>query len=163
MFSHRDASPLTFVELATADGMTITASGVNYIWMADGRSGLQPTTAASIVIGDKLATFNAITSSVSFSHVVRKTNGLQTGLYNPHTASGTIIVNGIGALTFTDTLPLYVFMHRLVTMPARLVHLAIKALGGPALAGGLNDAVLSAYFDTRAQLAGRVWLLISSK
>lgn len=43
------------------------------------------------------------------------------GLYNPHTLSGTMIVNNISALSFTDALPKSSVLQSLLTSPLALI------------------------------------------
>ena len=152
MFSHRAPSSISnFVTLFTSSGANITASPGHYIWVMEntGRPGsglARPVRAQDIKLGDCLIGLDATSSYVAQSCVVGKTERLDTGLYNPHTASGSIVVNGIGALTFTDTLPPKRVMHTIVTMPARLVYLALKAVRATPVTEALNNALLIAYF-----------------
>ncbi|KAK9818960.1 hypothetical protein WJX74_008003 [Apatococcus lobatus] len=118
-------------------------------------SGLgRPIRAQDVKLGDCLIGLDETTSSVAQTCVVGKVERLETGLYDPHTASGSIVVNGIGALTFTDTLPPSPFVHAMVTMPARLAFSAFKAARGMQLCDALNNALLSIYFDTPWALFG---------
>lgn len=81
----------------------------------------------------------AAASSLAPSQVVAKIREMGTGLHNPHTASGTIIVDGVAALTFTDTLPPLQWLHSLVTAPAALA--AALSPSNQATAA-LNSAIL---------------------
>lgn len=151
MFSHRTPSSVSsFVTLFTSSRANITASPSHYIWVMDdtGFGSGRPVTAQDIQLGDCLAGLDETISSVAQTCVVGKTERLETGLYNPHTASGSIVVNGIASLTFTDTLPPSLYVHSMVTMPARLVSSACKVVGGMQLCNALNDAFLSIYFNT---------------
>ena len=44
------------------------------------------------------------------------------GLFNPHTASGNIVVDKVLALTFTESLPASPTLHALVTAPAAALY-----------------------------------------
>lgn len=154
MFSHRTPSAVsTFITLVTDSGNHVTTTPGHYVWVAMGVrksntwSG-QPVRVEDIKVGDCLLKLDDAVAQVSLACVVGKTEQLGTGLYNPHTVSGSIVVNGIVALTFTDTLPPSLLIHSIVTAPARLLYLALKAVRGAGLANTLNEVFLSAYFGS---------------
>lgn len=66
----------------------------------------------------------------------------KSGLYNPHTPSGCIVVDDIAALAFTETLPASLGWHTLVSIPAR----ALYNLMPTEVAARVNQNMLSAYF-----------------
>ena len=156
MFSHREANIISeFVTLHTDNMTSITASHGHYIWVLQGPAKvLQAVRAAEISVGDCLVRLVApkFGSPVVPACVIEKTEGIDVGLYNPHTASGTVIVNGIAALTFTDTLPPSLITHAVVTLPGRLLYAAFKAVGAQAWCDLLNNALLAAYFHPQAVL-----------
>ena len=163
MFSHRQpAAVSTFVTLTTDSGAKISASPGHYVWIySSSKTGpMQPARAQDIKIGDCLATLNTAEQPAERSCVVSKTMTMQKGLFNPHTASGSIVVDGVGALTFTDTLPRSLAVHRLVTAPGQAAYWLLKAAGGSTLADAVNNVLLSLYFSCR-ELA---WVaMVSSK
>ena len=65
------------------------------------------------------------------------------GLYNPHTVSGSIIVNGVAATAFTDVLPPSTAVYAAVMLPFRALSFLIPS---KAMAMAINDAVLNTYF-----------------
>ena len=150
MFSHRQASARTaFVSLVTSSGAKITASPGHYIYASSkaGAAAMQPKRAQDIQIGDYLLELDTTGAHGLPAQVMAKYETLETGLYNPHVASGSIVVNNIGALTFTDTLPPSQAIHKLVTTPGHLLYTVLKAVGGPAAADAVNNALLSLYFN----------------
>ena len=149
MFSHRQATTShTFITLFTDSGANITASHGHYIW-ALGQSDkvhARPITARNIRVGDCLLQVGGAKQGPSFACVIGKVELVRVGLYNPHTASGSIVVDDIAALTFTDTLPPIPAVHSLVTLPARLLYLAFKLAGAKSLLNMVNNGLLSIYF-----------------
>ena len=155
MFSHRQHLPYAkFVTLQTQTGLNISATPGHYIWIINDtleKSGASMPSlvlkrAGDIAIGDRLAQITAFRLAVEPAHVVNIVVSFQQGLYNPHTASGTIVVNSLAATTFTDFLPPYTHMHALMTVPARIMFSACKSIGGFALCERLNEALLHLYF-----------------
>ena len=108
---------------------------------------MQPKRAQDIQISDCLLELDTTGARGLPAQVMAKYETVETGLYNPHVASGSIMVNNIGALTFTDTLTPSLAIHKLVTAPGRLLYTILKAVGGPAAADVVNNALLSLYFD----------------
>ncbi|KAK9844617.1 hypothetical protein WJX74_004728 [Apatococcus lobatus] len=104
-------------------------------------------TASSLKIGDLVAIADLATSSISWSQVTNISHSFQPGLYNPHTPSGSIIVNRVAAATFTDTLPPLPRLHRMVTMPASILYSVCKLLGVVQTCNDLNDLLLHRYFN----------------
>lgn len=70
----------------------------------------------------------------------------QEGLYNPHTASGSIIVNGVAATAFTGVLPPSIAMHTAVALPFRMMSALMPSR---LIAQAVNDAVLNTYFSSK--------------
>lgn len=94
MFTHKQKSTVhQFVSLATSSGAVLEATKSHYIYI-NGRFAAMSTAR----VGDVLELSNgARTSVVSVSRVTK------TGLYNPQTVHGDIMVNSIRASTFTRT------------------------------------------------------------
>lgn len=72
--------------------------------------------------------------------VVEASRTTRAGLFNPHTASGSLVVDGIAASVITDFMPASLALHTAVTMPAQaLYHIlptsAAEALNSVILAG----------------------------
>ena len=167
MFSHRMPSTLsTFITLFTDTGASITASPGHYLWVVQKHicgSG-QPIRAQDVKISDCLIEVQGKGGNLTQACVVSKSESLEAGLYNPHTASGFIVVNGISALTFTDTLPASVLVHSISTLPGRLAYLLLKAVGGTALAKAVNEVLLAAYFGLHHDtLTGTWWASVIGK
>ena len=150
MFSHRQSTVRTaFVSLVTTAGAKITASPGHYIHASSKARGasMQPKRAQDIQIGDYLLELDPTGARGLPAQVMAKYETVETGLYNPHVASGSIVVNNVGALTFTDTLPPSLAIHKLITAPGHLLYTVLKAVGGPAAADAVNNALLSLYFN----------------
>jgi len=94
MFSHTytDAQA-TFVQLKTATGSIQLTEG-HYIY-ANGKA----VPAGTVKVGDLLETATGAPSAVTGISTVRA-----TGLYNPHTLNGDIVVNGFRTTTYTDAI-----------------------------------------------------------
>lgn len=101
-FSHadgREAVRHPFVRLATAAGVSLTASPGHYVYVLGGADRrLVP--AAAVRVGDvlPLATGNC-------SAVVEVSRVVLLGLYNPHTLDGDIAVDGVVVSTWTVAVP----------------------------------------------------------
>ena len=70
---------------------------------------------------------------------------MQQGLYNPHTMSGTIVVDRFAAATFTETIPPSFLVHRVLIMPALLLYVALPAF----VADWLNSICLAVHFGSK--------------
>lgn len=91
-FSHDDAHALSqFVVLSTESGHTLCATSGHFVYV----NGL-PTTMSHAVVGDDLTLYDGKTSKIVSTEVK-----LMQGLYNPQTADGNIVVDGVLATTFT--------------------------------------------------------------
>lgn len=101
-FSHadgREAVRHPFVRLATAAGVSLTASPGHYVYVLGGMD-RQLVPAAAVRVGDvlPLATGNG-------SAVVEVSRVALPGLYNPHTLDGDIVVDGVVVSTWTVAVP----------------------------------------------------------
>lgn len=100
-FSHSDAKiTASFVRLALASGGALTVSHGHWLYFADG----QAVRACDVRVGDMLRSVNGAVESVggNATMVVDVTQVNAKGLYNPHTTSGDIVVDGVVASCFTD-------------------------------------------------------------
>ena len=73
-------------------------------------------------MGDSVWQVDALGGGPQPTTVAEITRGLAVGLFNPHTLSGSIVVDDIAALTFTDTLPKSTWAHTWVTAPGALLY-----------------------------------------
>lgn len=73
-------------------------------------------------MGDAVWQVDPLSGTPQRTTVAEVTRRSATGLFNPHTLSGTIVVDDIAALTFTDTLPKSTLVHSLVTAPGALLY-----------------------------------------
>lgn len=69
----------------------------------------------------------------------------QEGLFNPHTVSGSIVVNGVAATAFTDALQPSTAVYATVMLPLRVLSFLIPS---KSMAMAFNDAVLDIYFNS---------------
>lgn len=121
-FTHRDADAKhTYTRLTTESGAALTLTSSHYLY-----SNGALVSASSVRAGDILTLASGVTSPVAS---VGRVKG--TGLYNPQTVSGDIVVDGILASTYTTAVE-----------PA-LAHAALAPLRALARAGlGMGWAVL---------------------
>lgn len=133
MFSHRSPSVRTeFMDIRTNNGERLTLSPGHYVITP---SGLR--VAESLQVGDTVVT------RTGTAEVVRYERRLDIGLYNPHTLSGSIVVNGVVASVYTSCVQPNVAHALLVPLRAlfwclRTWPLVREALG-IALQHGTND------------------------
>ncbi len=94
MFTHRDESVTSeFIEIIEESGSRLQLTQSHYLY-----AGNSLKAAGSVKIGDSLRL-----SDGSRSNVKRLRKVINTGLYNPQTCQGDIVVNGIIASTYTTT------------------------------------------------------------
>ena len=92
MFSHRaDDVEATFVRLTTASNRTLTLTPDHYLYVNGALAA-----AKTVSVGDALEADDGSSTHVTATSVVRG-----TGLYNPHTLHGDIVVDGIKTSTYT--------------------------------------------------------------
>lgn len=93
MFSHKNAEvDYSFVIVTTVSGESLRLTKGHYLYV-----NCQLVAAKAIRAGDALTTENGLTTVATVSTTV------DTGLYNPQTVHGDIIVNGIVTSTYTTT------------------------------------------------------------
>ena len=97
--------------------------------------------AEEIQVGDSVWQVNASSRKAQRTTVTEITRVPAVGLFNPHTLSGSIVVNDIAALTFTNTLPKSTWVHYLVTAPGALLYWLSPTNG---VAEAINWALLRA-------------------
>jgi len=125
LFSHADAAAVaTFVRLTTVNGSSLTATPGHYVRLAgfDGRL----VAAAAVRVGDVLARAAGGGEAVASARRVSA-----VGLYNPHTLSGEVVVDGF--VTSTHTTAVDPALARAALAPAR----ALYAVGGVGVSKGV--------------------------
>lgn len=152
MFSHFSAEIVAHVSLTTQSNLSLSLTAGHYLWVTQaGQSRPSIVRAGDVHVGDAAW----ISSTTTASNDLLMTDTItaiaileKEGLYNPHTPSGCIIVNGLAALTFTETIPPSCLWHSIVTLPAR----ALFSLLPLSVAAHLNHVLLSAYFTFHVHL-----------
>ena len=153
MFSHRDIKTMaSFISLTTASGASIAATPGHYIWAADRAVDSSNNTrqtrawvlkrAEDVSIGSCLVSANAATRGDMCDQVVALSVKFSKGLYNPHTFSGSIVVDGVAAATFSDVLPPSLGAHAAVTTPFRWLYKACIASDSLRTCDALNSLIL---------------------
>lgn len=148
MFTHQSQELSSFIQLETSDGSSIFLSPDHYIHvLSAGSDSPRIVTAAQVKLGDQLRTISGFQSDaqLQWSTVLSSSKVSMQGLYNPHTASGTIVVDSVLACTFPNTLPPSIAAHSAATMPARVLYNLIPS---KTAAGLLNKLLLHIYFNT---------------
>ena len=100
--------------------------------------GARITKAAEVRVGDIVWHHSTETGQMEQTVIQNISHQLATGLYNPHVLSGTIVVDGVAALTFTESLARSTWAHAMVTAPAALSHSLLPSES----AAWLNAAIL---------------------
>lgn len=92
VFTHRSATAaMTYVRLTAASGAMVTVTGGHYVHSPRGL-----VAAATVTEGDDL-----VLADGTSSRVVRVDSVTSSGLYNPQTLSGIIVVGGVKVSTYT--------------------------------------------------------------
>lgn len=147
MFSHKDAkAEAAFVTISLASGNQLQATAGHYVWAARGGAAAKLVRAADFRTGDTMSI--AAHHGIATTSVELITVRPGKGLYNPHTASGSIFVDGVLASTFTEVLPPSVAVHTAVTYPAQMLY---TVLHFPVLREAVNRLLLSLQFVVPAQ------------
>ena len=147
MFSHQEEHTINkFILLETADNQSLSVTSGHYVW-ASGSNERFPRLLRAAQIKPKyhVWTWSRALSVLQPAAVTHVSMQSRQGLYNPHTTSGSIIVDNVASATFTETLPASLAVHTLVTSPARL---AYNLIPSAPLAGWLNSALLAVYFNS---------------
>lgn len=111
MFSHRmPSATYRFISLTTASARNIMLTAGHYLFVNHGVSAASAVRVGDTLLGDD----GAGDRVVSVKSVVR------TGLFNPHTSQGTLVVNGIVTTTFTTAVQPYTAQALLA--PLRALH-----------------------------------------
>ena len=170
MFSHQDArTRASFVSLTTQGGVQVSATPGHYLWaaQAQGNASHHPwalVRAGDISIGTCLLSANSSpVHSDGCNLVMERAMTVQLGLYNPHTASGSIVVDGVAAATFSDILPPSVAAHSAVTGPFRWLSLC-RVADSVHVCEVLNSAILwpLARAPGLHALVGHAWVALAS-
>lgn len=141
MFSHMDNTvDADFIALRTSTGATIRVTAGHYLWATRNTTGLGSdlsfATCAAIMKPEDIAVGDylwvravesveyqiAPTDTLKMSQVVEILTETKMGLYNPHVFSGSIIVDDVAALVFTDVLQPSPLVHQLSTLLARVLY-----------------------------------------
>ena len=150
MFSHQDVrAEATFISLTTERGRTISATPGHYIVAADASGEASPkhhspwtlVRAGDIAVGSCLQ-ITAGDEQDACDRVAARSITVLRGLYNPHTASGSIVVDGFSAATFSDILPPSHSTHAAVTAPFRWLYGVCKAYDNIRACEALNGMIL---------------------
>jgi hypothetical protein len=129
MFTHKlAAGSFEFVKINTASGNTLSLTGGHYIYV---NGALSP--AETVVVGDELQLGSGDVTTVTEVSCVEG-----TGLYNPQTLHGDIVVDGVRASTYTTA------------VEPRLAHAGLSLLRGLYRALGLS---VSAFDEGASTLA----------
>ena len=143
MFSHQDGNAVSrFVHVHTAAGSHMSLTPGHYIWAQASGATAKLVRAADLKVGHEVFIVQAAGAAAAPSRITALKSEQGLGLYNPHTASGSIVVDGVAASTFTDVLPASVAAHTAVTLPARLLY---TLLPSQLLQEAANSMLLSAY------------------
>ena len=162
MFSHQNHQIRTeFVEILTGSGTKFLASPDHYIWVhADNNATEDPISikaklvkACDVRLGHKLLQTTPTQITPIRALVVRISRSTRQGLFNPHTSSGTIVVDDILASTFTSTLPPSLTLHSVITSPALVLYKILNFIGAVPLANTFNSGLLYAYFNLGTSFA----------
>ena len=150
MFSHQAATAYNqFVSITTSTNDTISATAGHYLPVSKTSfstfSDAKPVRAADVGIGDTLW---RLTGTIMQPVRVKSVTHLgMTGLYNPHTPSGTIVVDNLAAFTFTDSILPSLTAHRLATFVPYAMYIVSEALGLQAFTSPFNSLLLHLYHD----------------
>ena len=152
MFSHWDGSAMArHITLHLEGGRHITAPPGHYVWTADlkhlkdkvsfaDRAVMAPL--SEIHVGSFVWVVSDQSGELELRRVLEQTHSYEQGLFNPHIPAGSLIVNGVAALTFSNVLPPSLGWHTAVALPGRLLFLAMPSLR---LATIINKALLAAW------------------
>ncbi len=106
LFSHAEREVTTcFVEVLTEQGKKITLSS-NHLIPISKMDALKP--ARDIRVGDNIFVVTTDKKSPVVDAVVNVTTVIASGLYCPHTASGTLIVDGVLVSCYSTVVPVWV-------------------------------------------------------
>ena len=146
MFSHYSAERMAHVTLTTQSNFSLSLTAGHYLWVTKAHeSHPSIVRAGDIQVGDA-AWISSMAADMTNAFVTDTIAAMaieeKHGLYNPHTPSGCIVVNGLAALTFTETIPSSCLWHSIITMPARVLFTLLPLR----VAAYINRVLLSAYF-----------------
>ena len=149
MFSHQDKFQTTiYVEIVLASGTVILVTPGHYIWATCSSSIRNPLfntdakirAAQELQSGDYLWEYCKASRTLKRSKIAAINYTKATGRINPHTFSGTIIVDNVAALTFTESLPPSLAYHKATIMPIWIAYNIIRV---PSFFASLNTVLLS--------------------
>lgn len=121
LFTHKEhTSRNEFLKLTTLKGQSLTVSSGHYVYLADG----QLSAASRLKIGDQLELM-----SDGASRIISIENVNEIGLFNPQTVSGSIIVNGVVASTYTTAIDPSL-AHTALLAPVRWIYSVSPSIAG---------------------------------
>jgi hypothetical protein len=82
------------IQLTTTSGASLCLTGTHYIYV----NGTELRPAKSVHVGDRVTTLNGLEEVKTVDEIIKQ------GLFNPHTLTGDIMVNGIHTSTYTTAL-----------------------------------------------------------
>ena len=156
MFSHFSAELMAHVSLTTQSNFSLSLTAGHYLWVTKAHESRPSIVRAGDVHVGDAAWISSTAADMTNAFVTDTIAAIaieeKDGLYNPHTPSGCIVVNGLAALTFTHTLPPSCLWHSIVTMPARVLFTLLPLR----VVAHLNHVLLSAYFAFHVHLHASV-------
>lgn len=166
LFSHRDAAATgDYVALTTAAGRVLVATVGHLVYTASAAApgGWALTRAGSVAVGDVLPLVEAAADAAAPApadggRVVAVAPAAAAGLYNPHTPSGDLVVDGVRVSAYTTAVPVRVARSLLVPVSAAAsCGLVREATAGRFLAGGAPAAAAATRWVAAAwaAVAGR--------
>lgn len=160
MFSHQSTEePARHLTFDLSSGEAISATAGHYLWASRQPSNGTFKHAAKIYrakalnVGDFLWKFQPDDETFVRSQIAEIRHVLATGLINPHTFSGTIVVDNVAALTFTESLPPALFYHKILTLPALMIY---KVIGANILYVRANSFILSIHPEIYFQIVSGI-------
>jgi hypothetical protein len=145
--SHKDSTKqAVYMSISTGTGKKLTATPDHMVYVTKGRRDVtwrsaQLVDLASVRVGDLLWAVEGKEQSTPVADiVVQVAHNVMHGVYHPHTASGTIVVDQVVASCYTKHIQVQsaAFGNALFT-PLRLVY----QVAGPRIMEKMNDMILS--------------------
>lgn len=105
LFGHRDEKSLTnFFRLFTEAGKTLELSAQHYVPVYDSPTDASSTMkrAMEVKVGEYVRTYNDKTNTLDLTRVEKIIVDRKTGLYNPFTKDGKMVVNGVVASEYSE-------------------------------------------------------------
>jgi len=132
--------------LAATPNHMVYASSTNATHPNLGRCNLMPL--GDISVGDTMWYASGLDGSLVPTQVIAKRTTVTTGLYAPHTASGTLLVNGLLTSAYASNMVPSKWVGDLYLTPFRCLHWLL----GSDVMMALNEVVLSYAHDALANV-----------